>query len=311
VADGLSVQLALSALPPSGALNAARVIFRDNLNVLQTNDWSFTITYLALDTSSRSAGAGNARGFSVRVVQAPLDAGQLENSLQRAESQLAANSSFAKAYDITVVDPLINYSQNAPDAGDGFFAEDLVIPGASIDLGTDNYAMEVRTFLNLPAGIVRFGVNCDDGYKVAAGATPDASTLPLAFHNGGPANETFDVVVPAAGLYPFRLVWYERGGGAHVEWFSVDRTSGDRTLLNAPGGIQAFATITAPNLVLQSTANAGTAFVAEPTAAFNTTTKTITIARNGESRLYRLVGPAGLKLLTVSLNGETVTLTYQ
>jgi len=311
VADGLSVQLVLPTLPASGAVNAARLVFRDNFNVSQTNDWNFTVTYLSLDPASRAAGTGNARGFNVRVVQAPIDLGPLENSLQRAESQLAANSSIAKAYDVTEVASAINYSQNAPDAGDGLFGDDQIIPGSSAELGTDNYAMEVRTFLDLPAGIVRLGVNGDDGYKVASAAAPDANTLPLEFNNGGPATETFDVVVPVAGLYPFRLVWYERSGGAHIEWYSVNRTTGTPTLLNATGGIPAYATLTAPSIVLQSTASAGVAFATDAGATINTATKTITVARNGESRLYRLIGPAGLKLLTVSVSGNTVTLTYE
>jgi hypothetical protein len=154
-------------------------------------------------------------------------------------------------------------------------------------------------------------VNCDDGYKVASAASPDAATLPLAFHNGGPANETFDVVVPAAGLYPFRLVWYERGGGAHVEWFSVDRSTGDRTLLNATGGIVAYAALTAPSISLQSTAGTAVAFATDAGATIDANTKTITVARTGENRLYRLVGPTGLKLLTVKVSPNTVTLTYQ
>jgi hypothetical protein len=32
----------------------------------------------------------------------------------------------------------------------------------------------------------------------------------------------FGFYVPKAGVYPFRLTWFEGGGGANVEWFSVD-----------------------------------------------------------------------------------------
>jgi len=60
------------------------------------------------------------------------------------------------------------------------------------------------------------------------------TTPPLAFYNGV-ANVTYDFVVNAGGFYPFRLVWYEQGGGAHVEWFSQDLDSGERILLNASG----------------------------------------------------------------------------
>jgi hypothetical protein len=104
--------------------------------------------------------------------------------------------------------------------------------------------------LDLPAGLFRFGVRCDDGYKIVSGtATNDLSTPPLAFHNGGPADETFDFVVSQAGLYPFRMVWYERGGSAFVEWFSVDRLTNTRTLINDPSStvaVKAFTSVTAP-----------------------------------------------------------------
>lgn len=41
----------------------------------------------------------------------------------------------------------------------------------------------------------------------------------------------FSVLAPAPGLYPVRLLYYEGGGGAHVEWYSIDE-AGARHLLN-------------------------------------------------------------------------------
>ena len=310
-ADGFLLELLLSPLPAAGALNAVHLTFADNLGVSQSNDWNFTITYASLDPASRNAGTGKTPGLNVRVVQAPIEGGLLENSLQRAESQLAANSTIPKAYETSVVATVINYSQNGPDASDGYFDGDSQIPGASTELGNENYAMEVRAFLRLPAGITRFGVRCDDGYKLASASTLDANTIPLAFHNGGPADETVDVVVPVAGLYPFRLVWYERSGGAFVEWFTVNPVSGDRTLVNASGGIAAFLEITAPAITLQSTAQVGVAFTPEGGAMIDPATKTITVAQSGETRLYRLSGAVGLQLLTVKINGNQVVITYK
>ena len=50
-------------------------------------------------------------------------------------------------------------------------------PGAN---GADDYAIEVFTFLDLKAGIYRFGVRSDDGYKIASGIQPvTASTHPV------------------------------------------------------------------------------------------------------------------------------------
>src|SRR6185503_15072743 len=111
-------------------------------------------------------------------------------------------------------------------------------------------AMEILAYLDLPAGLFRFGVRGDDGYKIIAGtALNDLNTTLFAFHNGGPADETFDFVVPQAGFYPFRMIWYERGGGAFVEWFSVDRVTGTRTLINDPNtstALKAYTSLSAP-----------------------------------------------------------------
>jgi hypothetical protein len=175
----------------------------------------------------------------------------LENSLQRAEDQLAPNSIIPKYYESNVVDQVVNYSQNGPGSAEGYFPDDALIPGLDSPAnGSDDIAMEIRAYLDLPAGFFRFGVRCDDGYKIVSGtALNDLNTTPLAFHNGGPADEMFDFVVPQAGLYPFRMVWYERGGGAFVEWFSVDRITGTRTLINDPNtstALKAFASLSAP-----------------------------------------------------------------
>ncbi len=311
-ADGATVGYKFPVLPVSGVVNTAQVTFSDNLNVEQTSSWSFTVSYLSLDPATRFNGVGVDAGFKVRVVQATSDNGLLDNTLQRAEDQLAPGSIIPKAYDITETDTVVNFSQNGLDGGgDGFFQPDAAIPGESADLGTDNYAMEVLTYLDIPAGIVRFGMNCDDGYKVQSAATLTPSTLPLAFHNGGPANETFDVVVAQAGLYPFRLVWYERGGGAFVEWFTVDRTTGERTLLNE-GVIKAYATVRAvvPAVELHSTAVLGTAFTPETGAVVDSTAHTVTVDRQGEVRFYRLSGATVLTIDSIVVGSSQVVLKY-
>ena len=249
-ANGALVTYAITPLPPAGSTIAARVVFADSDGVSQTNDWSFVITYKSLDIVNRRPGPGATRGFSIRVVQAPLGSG-LANSLQRAEDQLAPNSTIPKYYESNVVDQVINYSQNGPGSAEGYFPDDALIPGLDVPAnGSDDIAMEVLTYLDLPAGLLRFGVRCDDGYKIISGtALNDLNTTPLAFHNGGPADETFDFVVPQAGFYPFRLVWYERGGSAFVEWFSVDRATSTRTLINDPNSataIKAFTSVSTP-----------------------------------------------------------------
>jgi hypothetical protein len=244
--NGATIAFTMSPLPTSGSTNSARIVFTDSGGVTQTNDWSYVVTYKSLDTANRQSAAGSNPGFKVRVVQAPLGS-NLDNSLQRAEDQLAANSAIPKYYETNVVDQIINYSQSGPGSADGYFDNDALIPGLDVDAnGSDDIAMEILAYLDLPAGPQRFGVRSDDGYKIIAGSSfTDLSTPALAFHNGGPADETFDFVVPQAGLYPFRMIWYQRGGSAYVEWFSVDPSSGARTLINDTNSVSAVHAFTA------------------------------------------------------------------
>jgi len=258
-------------------------------------------------------GKGVARGLNYKLVQAPPDGGALENSLARAEDQLNPNGPYTRAVDVSGVTDVVNYSQNASSGGgDGLFGNDLPFPGEDPNVGNDNYAASFVAWLELPAGITRFGVVSDDGYKVASAVTPGPSTAPLEFHNGGPADERFDVVVPEAGLYAFRLVWYERTGGAHVEWFTEDRATGARTLINDAGGIRAFATVeaVAPSVVLESAAALGGSFAPEPGAVVDPAAGTIRApAGAGDARFYRLKGASTIDSIT--LEGGNVVLRYR
>jgi hypothetical protein len=310
---GATVSYLLPTLPAVGAVQQARLVFSDSQGVPQTNDWSFAFRYLELDPATRMTAAGSVRGFNVRVVQAPADSAALENSLARAEAQLAPGSTIPRAYETNLVDAVINYSQDAFAGGNaGLIEGDLPIPGQSDEGGTENWAMEATAFLDLPAGIVRFGVVSDDGYKISTAIAPNASTPALEFHNGGPANETFDVVVRTAGVYGFRLVWYERTGGANVEWFTVDTTTGDRTLVNATGGVRAFTTATPPvQVVLQGASALNGSFAAVAGAQVDTTAKTVTVPVPTGAAFYRLSGATSLTLTGIRVEGANLVITYR
>ena len=310
---GATVSYLMPTLPAVGAVQNARLVFTDNQGVSQTNDWSFAFRYLELDPATRMSAPGSVRGFNVHVVQAPSDSPALENSLSRAESQLAPGSTIPRAYETNLVDALINYSQDALAGGNaGLFEGDLPIPGQTEEGGTENWALEAVAYLDLPAGIVRFGVVSDDGYKVATAVAPNSSTPALAFHNGGPANETFDVVVRTAGVYGFRLVWYERTGGANVEWFTVNTTTGDRTLINATGGVRAFTTATAPVQVeLRGSATLDGSYAAVSGAQVDTDAKTITVPVPTESRFYRVAASGTPTITGIRVVGSNLVISYR
>lgn len=115
---------------------------------------------------------------------------------------------------------------------------DALIPGlpGTVGNGTDNSAMEVLTFLKFAQpGLYEMGVNSDDGFAVTTGLNPKDRFAPLLgdFDAGRGASDTrFSIVITNAGIYPFRLLWFNGGGGANVEWFTVN--NGVRVLVNDP-----------------------------------------------------------------------------
>ncbi|HKS38550.1 MAG TPA: hypothetical protein VJW76_15255, partial [Verrucomicrobiae bacterium] len=93
----------------------------------------------------------------------------------------------------------------------------------------------------------RMGVNSDDGFVLSTGpGGPGPFGLVLGSFNGGrgASDSVFDFAVEAAGDYPFRLLWWEGGGGANVEWFAVNIDTGEKILVNHtnPNSVKAFRT---------------------------------------------------------------------
>lgn len=310
--NGAVVSYLLSPLPVSGATNTASISFQDNQGSIISATWTFVVTYLSLDPATRVSGAPGERGMKVRLVQAPAGS-NLENSLDRAEAQLAPNSTIEKFVETNVVAQVINYAERGPT--DGYFPDDELPPGLDPDAnGTDDYAMEVFTFLELKAGIYRFGVRSDDGYKIASGLQPvTATTLPLSFEASGTADRTFDVVVPAAGFYPFRCVFFERGGDSYFEWFTVDIPSGSRTLINDPNAaeaVKAFQAITAPAVKLQSSALVSGGYADDPLAVLDLNARRITVPLAGSQRFYRLSAGLALTIKSITIKGGNVLLEY-
>ena len=207
----------------------------------------------------------------------------------------------------------INYNKQEGRVS-GVFPHDITVPGIDGSNGLDDFTVEMVAYLDLSAGVHRFGVISDDGYKLTAGTSlHDATTVPLAFHSGGPANETVDFVVVEPGLYPFRLVWYERAGAGYAEFFSVDRTTGDRTLVNdlsAAAPVKAYVELAAPAVVLQSSATLA-GFANEAAAVVDGGAKTITLDAPAATRFYRVSGPTALTIKSIVTQGSKIVLTYE
>ena len=318
-ASGATVNYNISPLPPSGSLNTAQIIFRDNFNVIQTNTWTFTVVYETLNPANRVQGAPGARGFRLRMVQA-VSGTALDNSLARAEAQLAVPSPYPAFMDTNTTVQVINQNKLLSGAS-GHFPNDYPVPGlydensSSFGNGDNDFTVEMVAYLDLPAGIHTFGAVTDDGYKASSGSQlhDTSSEALIAFHNGGPANETFDFVVTQPGLYPFRFMWYERGGSAHGELFSVDRTSAARTLINDPesaGAIKAYLAVTSAQVQLQTAPDVTGPYAEDPNAVHDAGQNTFRIAPNGSRRFYRLVSTTAYRITAIRLVGGNVEIQY-
>ncbi len=132
--------------------------------------------------------------------------------------------------------------------GNGY--EEIQLPGIVTDpnpdtltnTNVDNSSLEVLCYLHFPnGGVYEMGVNSDDGFDVTVGTNPQdwgslsvgAFGLPANGYNAGrgASDTTFSFIIPAAGYYPFRLVWENGTGGANLEWFVV-QPSGNKILIN-------------------------------------------------------------------------------
>src|SRR5437867_4780512 len=212
---------------------------------VNTNAPGFKMRIVQGDASTPQTAAAPAEGLISGKIIAPLTGLPLNNATPN-----PADGSFF--YNI---DRYINMHEqipNNPDAAGGNFFTGLTpaapphnipdeaepgIPGTG---GSGNYfAMEFTGFLQLPAGTVRFGVNSDDGFKltIGNGVNPRVQALQLIILDGtrGFGNTEANITVSQAGLYPFRLLFWENTGdnsGVELYTFAPGSTSGNRYLIN-------------------------------------------------------------------------------
>lgn len=303
---GVSVSYALAPLPLPG-LHTNLLIFQDSDGVFQTNRWSFTLTYSFLRASnSIPAGSFNAPGWMVRVVQ--TNGTTLGNSLLRAEQQLAIPPVIP--YEVTASSfvPVLNFNENGGVAG--YFGGESTVPGLLAG-DYNNIALEAFAYLELTAGAHRFGAVSDDGFQLRSGSSlTDLSATVLGFRDGGTYNGVFDFVAEADGLYPVRLVWYENGGSAHFELFSVDLNDPNaRTLINdtnVTGAVKAWVPIG-----LASAPVVRGPYIFDSTASVDAVAKTVTVAPSGDTRFYRVSTPIAVRITGLSLVGGNVVITYE
>ena len=148
------------------------------------------------------------------------------------------------------------------------------------------------------------GVNSDDEFKVTVGGVGSTNVY-LGSSETFPGEREFrlgvlpefDFAVETNGVYEFRLVQEEGRGGASCEWYWVNRTTGERDLVKP--------------LVLESAVTVAGPYSADLTALIDPGAKTVTVARSGNARFYRLRSSTALAISRTALQGNNILLTYQ
>jgi hypothetical protein len=277
--NGTDVTIRYLTPLPSGSTNTASLVYGGT-----TNSWTFIVQAYTNLNSSDAVPANQAdpssAGFRVKMTEvASIPAGFTQNTAARAEAQLAGTLGLP---DISLPGPgpngtyiytnilnwnnnvnpnhtgvqLGNFQRNVYGAGWPFGDHpDEPIPGVpntttnSANAFTDDLAAEIFAYLNFPtAGYYRFGVNSDDGFKFQVG-TPGQTNGTVLFTTDvgkGASDIPFSFTVPQAGLYPMRLVYYNGGGGAALEFFSYDN-NGNKIAINDstnPNAIKAYYNLT-------------------------------------------------------------------
>jgi hypothetical protein len=216
------------------------------------------------------------RGFDLRLVQNPGITGNIDigeaalagTLLNPTTGQPYANTAPLPEY----IEPnIINYDNQSPPTSIGRILGDVQFPGFG---GNDNnFAVEVRTYLELHPGIVRMGVNSDDSFRVrlATGAgDPEAIVLGEYPIPRGQADTLFDFLVVEAGLYPFRLTFQENTGDARLEWWIQDLATMEYVAVNARDDIKAFlppAGVDEPELAIELNAATDEVVISWPASA--------------------------------------------
>ena len=132
---------------------------------------------------------------------------------------------------------------NASEGGEsGNFSADQRMPGVpGVNDSANGTSAEIITYVDFPAGNFILGVNSDDGFRMEGGQLDNPVTMGDFPRPRSAFDSRFRVEVVDAGIYPIRVIYYNRGGGASIELFH-ETEDGTKILLNdiANGGLPAY-----------------------------------------------------------------------
>lgn len=113
---------------------------------------------------------------------------------------------------------VINFHGSGTDSG--YYGTNAPFPGGQINVDVDHFVVVVDAMVTIPtAGSWTFGVRSDDGFRLDIGDFTSAFTAPR-----GPGDTLATFTFDAAGDYPLQLIYFERAGGAMLEFFAAQGT---------------------------------------------------------------------------------------
>ena len=202
---------------------------------------------------SSGQGVGNLHGNNWQNAEKQINGGYIDPDTEEQYLNEADIDSFEGWSYYPEIVTVVNQNQDAPaavgnfNANNGYEDEPLNgIPGWGDS--TDGIASEYIALLDLERGAYKFGVNSDDGFHASFGANFGdllAQTAGIFDGGRGASDTTFEIFIEEAGLYPYRVSWWEGGGGANIEIFSYVDIDGKakKVLINDPdveGSIKAY-----------------------------------------------------------------------
>jgi len=141
---------------------------------------------------------------------------------------------------------VINYNKTIPGADVGHIPGDVMFPGyppnpTDATAGYENMVIEALCYVELKAGIHRWIVASDDGFRLSSGHTAGGPMIGEFSGGRGVSDTVMDFIVQKDCLYPIRLMWEQGQGGANLEWEKEDLNNpGTYVAINADATIKAF-----------------------------------------------------------------------
>ena len=125
------------------------------------------------------------------------------------------------------------------------------MPGVPGQSGlSDGIDAEIRTFVELPAGVTRLVVTCDNLFRAHGGFINNPTNALLLGEDLGLQNRVtiMNIFAETAGVYPVRFIYQDQAGGAYIE-ISTIKADGSKVLLGdfANGGLKAYRVGVAPD----------------------------------------------------------------